>query len=194
MKRGGRPLLLTVLFALSLPGYCLLLLDVLRSSPEEIVERLDPWREFIEDAAERFDLDHALIAAVIAVESKGESDARSHRGALGLMQLMPATARDMAALLDEDAPAEDDLLDPGRNIRLGSAYLRRQLDRYENLSLALAAYNAGPGNVQKWIDSSPVEWTPDDIIREKAYPMTRSYVSQVTNYRDLVARMRRGED
>ena len=88
---------------------------------------------------------------------------------------------------------ESDLLDPATNIRLGTCYLSMQIAEFEDLSLALAAYNAGPGRVRDWRKDIPEDWTSEDLIRERAFPATRSYVARVLNYRDLVTRTEGGD-
>ena len=86
-------------------------------------------------------IDPALVLAVIAQESAGKKDARSKVGALGLMQLMPATARDLR--VNPKCPAQ--------NVKGGVTYLRRLLQRYGNVTTALYAYNWGMGNVDAWV-------------------------------------------
>ena len=94
-----------------------------------------------------------LILAVIKTESGFDTNAKSGAGAVGLMQLMPATARfiaDKAEIFEGDI-GEADLYDPDVNIRLGCAYLRYLMCRFGNLRLCLCAYNAGEGNVAAWL-------------------------------------------
>lgn len=115
-------------------------------------------------AAKDSGVDQALLTAVIAIESGFRSDARSPKGALGLMQLMPATA---APLLGVDDVASA-LVDPATNVRVGSRHLRRLIDQYPGrLDLALAAYNAGEGAVRKYDNVPP-------------YAETQQYVRDVT--------------
>jgi soluble lytic murein transglycosylase len=96
-------------------------------------------------------LDPALLAAVIEAESKFNANAHSDAGAVGLMQLTPTTAKGIAQATDGTRFRVSDLLNPDINIRYGAWYLRHLLDRYnQNERLALAAYNAGEENVDRW--------------------------------------------
>ncbi len=114
-------------------------------------------------------MDFALVKAVIKAESAFNPRAVSRKGAQGLMQLMPDTARDMMV---------DDPFDPYDNLRGGVRYLRQMLDTFGgDVSLALAAYNAGPGAVQ---DSNTMP----------PYPETRTYVRRVLQYRREYLSMR----
>ncbi|ARP83391.1 lytic transglycosylase [Bordetella genomosp. 8] len=123
---------------------------------------LDDYRTVIAKAAADYGLDSALLGAVIAIESGFRKDARSPKGALGLMQLMPGTA---AALL-ADADIERALVDPATNVRAGSRHLRSLIDQYPGrLDLALAAYNAGQGAVQKY-DGVPPYAETQQYVRD----------------------------
>jgi hypothetical protein len=115
---------------------------------------LDP---IIRHASDTYGIDQGLIKAVIKVESNFQASSTSPKGAMGLMQLMPATAHDMGV---------KDPYDPFQNIMAGTRYLRGLVDRYQgNIPQALAAYNWGPGNAEKY---------PERLPRE-----TRDYVKRV---------------
>jgi hypothetical protein len=129
-------------------------------------ERLaGPYGELIERLAGERGLEPRLVVAVIHAESNFDPLALSDKGAQGLMQLMPATADELAV---------EDPFDPEENLRGGIDYLRRMIDRYEgDLELALAAYNAGPEAVKRHGGVPP-------------YPETRAYIRRVLNqYRRL---------
>jgi hypothetical protein len=117
--------------------------------------------EIIQEAADQYGVDPSLIKAVITVESNGNPKAQSPAGAQGLMQLMPKTAAELGVT---------DPFDPAENIRAGTRYLSRLLDRYQgNQKLALAAYNWGMGNLEKNPSALPKE-TRTYIVRvEKEY-------------------------
>lgn len=135
------------------------------------------WWPAIQGAAERHAIDAELVAIVVTVESGGDPQARSHAGATGLMQLMPATAAEVARRLGRHDFALEQLTDPEINLDLGTAYLAQQLtafgrandpDWQASVELAAAAYNGGPGMV------GAVERGQRGLPAE-----TRSYVSWV---------------
>jgi peptidoglycan lytic transglycosylase len=128
-------------------------------------------------------LNPALIAAVIYAESRFRDGQTSSAGALGLMQLTPQTAHDIARKSGGIEFRVDDLATPQVNIAYGSFYLRYLLDRYGgNEAFALAAYNAGEGNVDRWIDAARrrgVGLTVEAI----PFAETREYVKKVERYK-----------
>jgi len=131
------------------------------------------------------EVDAALIAAVIYSESKF-SDRTSSAGARGLMQITPGAANEIERLSGGTTFKLQDLSDPEINIRYGTFLLHELLDRYDgDVVAALAAYNAGPGNVDKWGGS---ELSIDGI----RFPETRAYVEEVLDkqraYRDKYAK------
>ena len=112
--------------------------------------KIDQWDSYILASARNYNVPPALVKAVVMAESGMNSDALSKAGAQGLMQLMPATARGLKV---------EDPWDPQQNIDGGTRYLRQNLDRFGDTRLALAAYNAGPGNVRKYGGIPPFEET-----------------------------------
>ena len=100
--------------------------------------------------ARNYRLNPALLAAVIEQESKFNADARSSTGAIGLMQLQPTTAEGIAIRTGGSKFVLSDLLNPEINVRYGAWYLRHLLDKYHDERTALAAYNAGQENVDRW--------------------------------------------
>ncbi|TYS15818.1 lytic transglycosylase domain-containing protein [Rossellomorea vietnamensis] len=108
-------------------------------------------QQIISRAAQKYNLPVKLISSVISQESNFKPDAVSHAGASGLMQLMPATARGLGVT---------DIFDPEQNVFAGTKYLKQMMDKYNGrLELALAAYNAGPGNVDKYNGIPPFKET-----------------------------------
>ena len=141
-----------------------------------------PFRELVFNNANANDMDPSLIYGVARRDSAFRPNARSSVGALGLMQLMPGTARLESRLLGRDRPTYNEILKAENNILLGSSYLNRMLDRFGgNQALATAAYNAGPRRVDSWIPKSdPV--SSDIWVDTLPYKETREYVRAVLAY------------
>ena len=140
-------------------------------------------------------VEKALIYSIVRQESNFDPQAESYKGALGLMQLMPATAKAVAINLNIEFDKERLTSDHSYNIKLGASYLRSLIKKYDgSYPLAIAAYNAGPHNVNKWIKSvgNPTQNDVDliDWIERIPYGETRNYVQRVlenlTVYRELI--------
>lgn len=139
-----------------------------------------PYRREVEAAAGATGLEPELIFAVIRQESLYRADAVSAAGARGLMQLRPGTAERVRGGLA--LRGRSNLLDPGVNVALGSAELARLLERYDGqLVVALAAYNAGPAAVDRWLPEAPID--ADIWIENIPYNETREYVRRVLWHR-----------
>jgi hypothetical protein len=146
------------------------------SSQKERIARVQP---LVDEAAGTHDLDPDLINGVIWVESRFQTKAKSPAGARGLMQLMPATA----AALAREMETRRRMYDPEFNINAGTLYLAKLLGRYEgDETLALAAYNAGAGNVNKWMAKGGL---PEHSVR---------YVQAVVDARARFQALRRGPE
>ncbi len=148
-----------------------------------------PYHDTVMKYAEVYNVDSNLTAAVIKSESKFKHTARSHRGAVGLMQLMPDTAAWIAGQIGDKNYSLENLHEPDRNIRYGTWYLAELQKEFKgNDVLALAAYNAGRGNVRSWMEENDWNYSFHDI---DAIPFkeTRDYVRQVIGdrkkYREL---------
>ena len=140
------------------------------------------YRNLVASEAKSNTLDMSWIYAVIRQESAFMRDAHSPAGAMGLMQLMPATARTVARnVLKRGAPAKSEILRPSLNIALGSAYLKQLKQRLDgNPVLATAAYNAGPHRVSKWLPANDL--SADIWVELVPYTETRRYLKRVLSY------------
>jgi peptidoglycan lytic transglycosylase len=133
------------------------------------------YKQIVRGHAHNYDLDPALLAAVIYQESKFKADAESKSGAIGLMQLLPDTAKGIAIHTGGSAFRVDDLYDPELNVRYGAWYLRHLLRKYDDERTALAAYNAGQDNVDRWRRSG----------LGIQFPETRAYVNRVEDLKKI---------
>lgn len=134
-----------------------------------------PYSAIIRAHARNYRLDPALLAAVVYQESKFRANAQSASGAIGLMQLLPATAKGIAVRTGGSRFTVADLYDPELNVRYGAWYLRHLLVKYGNERTALAAYNAGQQNVDRWRASG----------RGIAFSETRYYVARVEELKGI---------
>ncbi len=133
------------------------------------------YSEYVRVHAREHALDPALLAAVIYQESKFRPSAKSASGALGLMQLTPATAKGIALRTGGHAFRTDDLYNPEINIRYGAWYLDNLFKKYGDEQLVLAAYNAGQGNVDRWrANDEPIQFAE-----------TRAYVRRVEDLKSI---------
>ena len=143
-----------------------------------------PYRDKIETHAARYRVDRFLAISVMKVESNFSEDARSKSGAVGLMQIMPETANWIATQLDEKPPSIRQLHNSDTNIKYGIWYLAELEDEFfGNDVLALAAYNAGRGNVQHWMESNG--WRKNfSNVDAIPFDETRHYVKKVLACRE----------
>ena len=126
------------------------------------------YRSEIADAAQTYNIDPALIASIINAESSFDKDKVSPKQAIGLMQLLPSTA---AALTNQE---EIDLFDPGTNIILGVKYLSYLIKKFNDIDTALFAYNAGEGNVARWLSEANTS-----KLNTCPYKETNAYVVKI---------------
>jgi soluble lytic murein transglycosylase len=134
--------------------------------------------EQIGGLAREYDIDPRLLAAMVWAESSWFPRAGSHAGALGLTQVMPETGAGIAQGLGMEDFETDDLFRPAVSLRLGAYYLSVQMDAYPHAAAALAAYNAGPGNADRWLDIEPGSGMAD-FVETIDYDETYGYVHTV---------------
>lgn len=153
----------------------------------------EEYKEYVEKYSKEYDIDKALIYAIIKTESNFNQSAQSNVGAIGLMQLMPETfdwlqnRKTGEVTMDTDA-----LLDPETNIQYGCEFLSFLLDRYESEESAVAAYNAGFGAVDQWLQNEA--YSSDGIHLDSIpYPETASYVVKVENAKSVYEKQLTGD-
>ena len=137
------------------------------------------YTEYVEKYSKEENVDSKLIYAIIKSESNFKNNITSGSGAIGLMQLMESTAKEMAGKLDIDFPTKEILYDPETNIKIGIKYFAHLLNQYNgNTNLALAAYKAGIGNVSKWIENGTIKEDGSDI-ENIPFKETNNYVRKI---------------
>ncbi len=127
---------------------------------DRVSDRIGQYQSIISEAAQKYGVDENLIKGIITAESAGKSTAQSGVGAKGLMQLMDGTAKSLGVT---------NSFDPEQNIMAGTQYIKQQIDKFGSVDLALAAYNAGPGNVSKYNGIPPFKETQNYVQKVKKY-------------------------
>ena len=139
------------------------------------------YEEIVKLYSEQYNVDENLIFAVIKAESNFDENAISHKSAIGLMQIMEDTAEDIAIKYNIDIDFEnvkDSVAKVNNNINIGTKYLSVLLEQYKNVEVAVAAYNAGIGTVDNWIDKGIIKSDGSDI-ENIPYKETNNYVRKI---------------
>lgn len=137
------------------------------------------YRSMVEEYSRKYWVDEYLVVAMMKTESKFRTEAKSHTGATGLLQLMPETAGWIAEQLEDDGYDEERLKDPKENIRYGVWYIHNLQEEFQgNEVLMLAAYNAGRGNVLEWMELNGWDYAFADVDAIP-YQETREYIKRV---------------
>ena len=140
------------------------------------------FEQEIRQSAAKHDIDPFLIAAIIRVETNYKHHLESNKGAVGIMQLMPDTAAWIVESANMEPHSQEDLLKAEVNINLGTWYINWLTKHYNgNLTYAIAAYNAGQGNVNKWKQNNVWDGTEANI-KQIPFGETRHYVQRVLYY------------
>ena len=144
------------------------------------------YEEFVYMYSDEYGVDENLVFAVIKAESNFQEDAVSHKDALGLMQIMKETAEDVARKYNIEIDfnnSEREILNVQNNIKIGTKYLAGLLEKYKNIEVAVAAYNAGIGTVDNWIEKGIIKSDGSDI-ENIPYKETNNYVRKILrNYK-----------
>lgn len=156
---------------------------------DKIMKMIYPktYSEIISVYAEEYNVDENLIFAVIKAESNFNNDAISNKSAIGLMQIVEDTAIDVAKKNNIDINTEnieEELLNIEKNINIGTKYLSTLLEQYGNIEVALAAYNAGIGTVNNWIEKQVIKSDGSDI-ENIPYKETNNYVRKILRDYDI---------
>jgi len=148
------------------------------------------YAEDIKIIADEYEIAPELVAAVVKAESGFNRKAKSPKGAVGLMQLMPETAEYVAEMIDYNKPI--DLYNAKCNLKLGTAYLRYLFDKYDCEKLAICAYNAGEGRVYSWLKNE--EYSPDgQTLAIIPFGETKKYLESVLKYKSEFYQIYRGK-
>ncbi len=158
--------------------------NVLGDIKSKVMMRFYPqeYSDYVSFYSSEYDVDEALVYAVMKTESGFRAEVQSHAGAMGLMQIMPETFEWLQNLVDgEITHSEDELLDPETNIKYGTYFLHHLLEHYNgNEKLAVAAYNAGSANVDSWL--SDAQYSVDgNNLASIPFAETEQYVDRVEN-------------
>ena len=140
-----------------------------------------PYRPIIEKYSTMYGVDPLLVISVIRAESKFLPTSESHKGAQGLMQLMPETAQWIAESIGDKDFKQSDLAEPAKNIQYGVWYIANLQKEFDDMTLVLAAYNGGRGHVKKWIQTEQLNLA-DLRAEDIPFKETREYVDRVKGY------------
>ena len=178
IRNPSRSVVIVVILLISIGmGF---LLDLLISCGERLVyPKPEAYAKYVETYSDRFDVPEHIIYAVIEVESNFDADAVSDAGAVGLMQLMPDTFKWLTQNILFEYRDVAMRYDPETNIRHGTCYLSWLYDRYGRWDLVFAAYNAGQGNVDEWLEDDDYA-DGEGGLAEIPFSETKNYVKKVT--------------
>ena len=173
-----------------------IIIAVVVGSRYVIKENFFPYKyqEYVDKYSSQYNLDPLFVLAVIKTESKFDDDAQSHKNAVGLMQITVDTGEWAAKEMGFSTFSKDDLYDEEYNIRMGCWYLRRLNDTFDgDLDLTIAAYNAGPTNVQTWLENKKYS-SDGKSIDYIPFGETKKYVDKVNTYYQVYEYLYSGEE
>lgn len=165
---------------------CIILSLIIFKTPMLKILYPRKYSDIVEEYAKKYEVEDNLIYAVIKAESNFNEKAVSNKKAIGLMQIMEKTAKEIATTCDieinENDNAREKIAEVQNNINIGTKYLSNLLEKYNNIEVAIAAYNAGTGNVDKWIEEGIIKQDGTNI-ENVPYKETNNYVRKtLANY------------
>ena len=138
------------------------------------------YEKYVQTYSKEYNVDEILIFSIIKAESNFNANATSNSNAKGLMQLMENTAVEVANEIKEENITKEKIYEPKTNIKLGTYYFSTLLKKYNNIGLALAAYNAGMGRVDNWIEQGIIK-SDGSNLENIPYKETNMYVRKILN-------------
>ena len=171
--------------------FLLLLIPFSKSLTGTVLKKLYPltYSEYVQKYSDEYGLDKTLVYSVIKAESGFDPKAVSPRDAKGLMQIMDSTGEWAAQKIKIKSFESNMLLEPETNIRIGCWYMARLLKQYDqNTELALAAYNAGSGNVAKWLKDTSVS-SDGRTLDRIPFEETKNYVERIKKYHKMYKKL-----
>lgn len=138
------------------------------------------YEEYVSKYAKEYNIDELLIYSIIKAESNFNEKANSNVNAIGLMQIMESTANEISIKIDMKEINKEQLYNPEINIKFGCYYLSTLIKKYDNIGLALAAYNAGMGRVDEWIEKNIIKIDGSNL-ENIPFKETNMYVRKVLN-------------
>lgn len=151
----------------------------------QILPKMYPkkYSELVEKYATEYELDPLLVYSIIKAESNFKEEAKSNSNAIGLMQIMLETAKEIGQKIDIEEITEEKLLEPDTNINIGTKYFKILLEKYNNEKLAIIAYNAGMGNLDTWLKQGIID-PEGNNLENIPFPETKNYVKKILqNYK-----------
>lgn len=178
MKVANIILIVLILFILA--AFVSLRLEEIRAYEEDLRNYPTAYTDLIAEYSKEFSLDPYLVTAIMRCESSNDANAVSKKGAIGLMQIMPDTGAWIAHKLDlDDVYREQQLFEPETNVRFACWYLRFLTNRLnEDRTCIIAAYNAGHGSVEKWLQDPT--YSANGTLQKIPYPETERYLTKIT--------------
>lgn len=171
----------TIIIVLAIFIICMIIAFInIPSKIQKIIYKKE-YTEYVEKYSQEYNVDENLVYAVIKAESNFNPNAKSSKDAIGLMQLMESTAKDICKKVDikiSDEELSEKLQDVDVNINLGTKYLSILLEKYKNKEIAVTAYNAGIGTVDTWIEKGIIKSDGSDV-ENIPYKETNNYVRKI---------------